>query len=445
MRGGDESVSMKIAGSSASFSAAFAAGRLTQLEWLDLCANELELDGVVFDVRHFPRTDPDYLAQLKKTATDLGLTVAALRCEHFSSASDASQWLENARELAAPLLVFEAPPAGGDAGAWNGFIALLRKSAQRAKQLNVTLALANAAGTLCPSGADIERAAKEVDSTWLRFAPDVAALGESDESDLLEKAAILNARIEDSTSFARDNDANAQRLIARMHRFRGFLTLDRVREEEPLEAFHDAVIRFARLRALVLAGVERAPMDVPTAIRTRRSAGRLTGAVPAKTIETLIELATHAPNHHLTEPWRFTVLRSAQRDRLGRLWGAAWADEQRLAGEDRERSIERDVAKLARAPDLVVVSVRTDDDPIVAEEDYAAAAAAVQNFLLAAQAMGLGATWRTGRMIRHPEVKRFLGLDPRDRIVATIYLGAQTMGEPPPRRRKNESIVQWME
>jgi len=55
-----------------------ARGELTQLEWLDLCASELDLDGVLFDTRHFARTDADYLAQLKKTAVDLGLTVTGL-------------------------------------------------------------------------------------------------------------------------------------------------------------------------------------------------------------------------------------------------------------------------------------------------------------------------------------------------------------------------------
>ncbi|MBD5634860.1 MAG: hypothetical protein IAI49_10310, partial [Candidatus Eremiobacteraeota bacterium] len=69
---------MKIACSSASFAQEIRRGDLTQLDWLDLCANELELDGVVFDADHFPRTDADYLAQMKKAAADLGLTVAAL-------------------------------------------------------------------------------------------------------------------------------------------------------------------------------------------------------------------------------------------------------------------------------------------------------------------------------------------------------------------------------
>ncbi len=55
---------MKIACSSGAFAGPLAAGSLSQLEWLDACANELEVDGVVFAADHFPRTDAEYLAQL---------------------------------------------------------------------------------------------------------------------------------------------------------------------------------------------------------------------------------------------------------------------------------------------------------------------------------------------------------------------------------------------
>ena len=104
---------MKFASSSGSFAGAIASGDLTQLEWLDLCAAELELDGVLFDARHFPRTDADYFAQLKKTAVDLGLTVAGLAFEGLLD--DAAAWLEAAVALGAPLLVVQAPAASADA------------------------------------------------------------------------------------------------------------------------------------------------------------------------------------------------------------------------------------------------------------------------------------------------------------------------------------------
>ena len=70
--------SMKLACASSSLHRDIERGELTQLEFFDLCARELACDGVVLDVRHFPRTDDDYLAQVKKMAADRGLTIAAL-------------------------------------------------------------------------------------------------------------------------------------------------------------------------------------------------------------------------------------------------------------------------------------------------------------------------------------------------------------------------------
>jgi nitroreductase len=182
-------------------------------------------------------------------------------------------------------------------------------------------------------------------------------------------------------------------------------------------------------------------MDVAQAIRTRRSIARLDGDVPRETIRQLVELGCWAPNHHLTEPWRFTVLRGDDRERLGRFWGAIAADAQGLAGDAREESIRRDVGKLLRAPVLIVVSTRTDPDPVVAEEDLAATAAAVQNMLLGASALGLGAAWRTGRMVHDAAVKSYLGLDPSDRIVAVVHLGQPAMDAPPGQARNVDAVL----
>jgi len=88
---------MKFACSSRSFAPAFAEGRITHLEWLDVCANELEVDGVVLTTSDFPRTDDDYLAQVKKTAVDLGLTIAAVEA--------ADVWNEPAAALAVAIAV----------------------------------------------------------------------------------------------------------------------------------------------------------------------------------------------------------------------------------------------------------------------------------------------------------------------------------------------------
>lgn len=186
-------------------------------------------------------------------------------------------------------------------------------------------------------------------------------------------------------------------------------------------------------------------MEVGEAIRGRRSIGRLAGAVSRQAIAELIGGAVRAPNHHLTEPWRFTVVQGEGRRRLGEFWGKRAAEVAGLSGEAAEKYAEGESGKTLRAPVLIVVSVRTDPDPVVASEDQSAAAAAIQNILLAAHGCGLGAIWRTGKMVYDDAIKRFLGLDPSDRILGVVYLGqpaAEPKEKPEPKRH---DVIAWFE
>ena len=186
-------------------------------------------------------------------------------------------------------------------------------------------------------------------------------------------------------------------------------------------------------------------MDVLEAIRTRRSIGRLEGDVPAAELHEWLEAAICAPNHKLTEPWFFTVLRGEARARLGEAWAAVAAEESGLAGEERAAFARREANKPLRAPVLLVVSVRTDPDPVIATEDFAATAAAVQNLLLAAWASGYGAIWRTGEMAYHPAIAVHLGLAAGDRIVGIIYLGKPAMTLPKGQARTLARVTRTLE
>ncbi len=215
---------MKLASSSASFGAALAAGDLTQLEWLDLCARELRLDGVVFEARHFPRTDDEYLAQLKKLAADLGLTVAALGCDVLLAAADGtdgapSRWLEVATTLGAPVAFSTTPAADASPSGWNELVARAKPAALDAKRCNVVLGVRNAPGTLCAAAADLTQLGKEVDSSWLRYAIDIAALDPPEApAPLLPKTVVaLHATAEDALGDP----------VAALGDFRGFLVVDR--------------------------------------------------------------------------------------------------------------------------------------------------------------------------------------------------------------------------
>jgi len=181
-------------------------------------------------------------------------------------------------------------------------------------------------------------------------------------------------------------------------------------------------------------------MDALEALRTRRSVGKLTGDVSDADVRELIACAVAAPNHKLTQPWRFTILRGGARERLGAAWSRIVEAGDVPPGVDRAAFVAKEAAKPTRAPVLIVASTRTDDDPIRAIEDFAATAAAVTNLLVAAHAKGFGAIWRTGDMAYRAEIREHLGLDPTDRIVAIVYLGLPAI-VPPPRMPPDLSSV----
>ncbi len=149
-------------------------------------------------------------------------------------------------------------------------------------------------------------------------------------------------------------------------------------------------------------------MDVFDAIHKRQSAGKIgPEPVPHEMIEKLLNAAVQAPNHHKVRPWRFAVLTGSGRERLGDLM----ADILHQKFPDlKSEALDRERAKPLRAPVLIAVGVDKPLDPRVLEiENICAAAAACQNILLAVEALGLGAHWRTGDAARNPRVKKFFG------------------------------------
>jgi len=181
-------------------------------------------------------------------------------------------------------------------------------------------------------------------------------------------------------------------------------------------------------------------MDVYTAIRTRRDLERFAPeSPPREVIERLIEAAVWAPNHKLTEPWRFHVLAGAGRDAMGDAV-AAW-----LQAEGQPEGAQRSArSKLLRAPVILIVTqVGNREDAVRDLEDYAACAMAVQNLLLAAHAEGLIAHLSTDAMALYEGAKHYLGLAPQDRIVAYVNLGYGAPDAPSKEGERQPPNVRW--
>lgn len=166
-------------------------------------------------------------------------------------------------------------------------------------------------------------------------------------------------------------------------------------------------------------------VSVSDAIHTRRT-HKLFGRepVPAETLEQLFELCRWAPNHRLTQPWRFRVVGP----RALALLKAA-------AGEPATGG------KLDRAPTLVVASVVQGEDPVAAQEDAHAASCAVYIILLAAHASGLAGYWRTPDVLRTEAGRAAVSLEPDEMVLGLIHLGSPVREPEPPERRSVGSFA----
>jgi len=149
----------------------------------------------------------------------------------------------------------------------------------------------------------------------------------------------------------------------------------------------------------------------------------------------LLEAAVRAPNHHLTEPWRFVVLTGQALEDLGEAMGEG-ARRQHAEAHDLEMRVQVERARPRRAPVIVAVVYVPSTHPRALEvEDRYAVGAAIENLLLAAHATGLAAHLRTGAAAQDPSVREYLGLKDGEEVATFVYLGYPG-GEPRPFSRR---------
>ncbi|MFN8523952.1 MAG: nitroreductase [Chloroflexota bacterium] len=187
-------------------------------------------------------------------------------------------------------------------------------------------------------------------------------------------------------------------------------------------------------------------MDVIEAIKTRRTATTFARETPSRAlIADLLDVAVWAPNHRLNEPWRFIVIAGDYRAKLGNVF----ADDALEGVADKTTTEAQGLAdaqrkKATRAPVVIAVATEAVRDPkILHTEDVCAVACATQNLMLAAHARGLTTKWSTGACST-PRIKRFLGLNADDEVLAFVYLGFPAGDGPTSQRADAETKTAWM-
>jgi sugar phosphate isomerase/epimerase len=292
-------------------------------EWVRICAEDLEMDGVELLDVHFPTTDALYLRDLKKLCTDLQLTVAGIAVTNDFGPSDkrgaetqrVKQWCDVAAYMGAPVVrVFAgtiAPqPLEQDPGrivgfmrkvfgqrgpdrrrAWSDITWALRQCADYAAERGIVLAIQNKrAGGIVGSAQQLEQCVHDVGSPWLRICLDPADLADrAGVEGALSRVVQTHAKLRDVRDDGSDATIHWPELLRmlKLGRYRGFVLLDYEGDEEPESAVPRAaryirgIMHLLQRQQLLAAGSDDIAMN-----------GNRDGAVEAEPVEPVEAPAT---------------------------------------------------------------------------------------------------------------------------------------------------------
>ena len=160
-------------------------------------------------------------------------------------------------------------------------------------------------------------------------------------------------------------------------------------------------------------------------------------------IETLLDAAVAAPNHRLTQPWRFYVLGPQARRAYGLALGNRKAKkiEDATAAEKMRNNVADEHMAL---PLMIAVAVAEDANPEIRDEDLSATMMAIQNLSIAAVALGLGTHIKTGAVMQDPAARAAAGIREGERIVALVNVGEPNVVPPAKERKPAASLTTWL-
>ena len=176
----------------------------------------------------------------------------------------------------------------------------------------------------------------------------------------------------------------------------------------------------SRLRSGNVAAPETG-VSVYEAIHNRRMNNEFTDDVPSReSLQRMLDAAVWAPNHRLTNPWRFFVLEKGGQKRAE---VAQLAYDNQFARSGNHDNADGSRQRVLDSPGLIYVYSVPGDSEEMTQENYAAACCAVQNLLLAAVAEGLAGDWSTGNTTRHPALAETLGGESDWTMVGALFIG----------------------
>lgn len=183
-------------------------------------------------------------------------------------------------------------------------------------------------------------------------------------------------------------------------------------------------------------------------IRNRRSVfpQHFTGQkVDDKIVEQMIENATWAPTHKLTQPWRFIVFTGDGLHQLATAQAEVYKKVTTTNGTFREDKYQSQLTKPLLSSHIIVVLMNRDEKKSVPEvEEIGAVFCAVENMYLTATAYGIGCYLSTGGVTYFDEAKEIFGIGPDDRIIGFIHVGTPKANIPDSKRKPASEVAQWV-
>ena len=180
------------------------------------------------------------------------------------------------------------------------------------------------------------------------------------------------------------------------------------------------------------------------AISGRRTIKRFTNQeIAREDIESLLAAATQAPNHRLTQPWRFYVLGPEARYGYGMALGSRKA--KKIEDPAAAQKIRETVAEEHRAlPAMLAVAMVINENEEIREEDYAAVMMGVQNLALAAVDKGLGTAFKSGAILGDPAARAAATVPEGERIVLVVNIGVPAEVSAPRNRDAPSQHTRWV-
>lgn len=161
-----------------------------------------------------------------------------------------------------------------------------------------------------------------------------------------------------------------------------------------------------------------------TIINRRTIHDYLTTPLPEGALQRALEAAIRAPNHKLTNPWRFTLMGPRTRHAITEL-AVTLKSKGKAPSEPGEQERQQKIrTKFNNPPEILAVSQVIAKDEFRRREDYGACACAIQNIMLSLASEGIGTKWSSGDITSHAETYELLGVDPEtEEIIGFVWIG----------------------